>query len=243
MGASHEYKKRDFESEFTEKTDWDDIGSELFQDKREYTWNSEGTLEVSIVPGHEEKKGSELENKLNEYRNSKQAKELEKARFELKRIYRDDNAKIDELYDRAKSGDGEIRILRDTRKTLSKVNYENGTKREAKWAKKYKNRDKKPFFMRKSKWNKIQNAKSKIFFEVENPDYGKITGKYFHADDGTRDGEFYDLIKMEREVKAVKAKAKEYEDEYIFGENEVVLDVFDKKIKEKQARDHRKENQ
>jgi hypothetical protein len=55
-------------------------------------------------------------------------------------------------------------------------------------------------------------------------------------------GEVHDLLKMEKEAEKTKAEAKTYEDQYIFGENEVVMDVFDKKIKEKQARDHREQN-
>jgi hypothetical protein len=47
---------------------------------------------------------------------------------------------------------------------------------------------------------------------------------------------------MEQEAKKTKAEAKIYEDQYVFGENEVVMDVFDKKIREKQARDHREQS-
>ena len=132
------------------------------------------------------------------------------------------------------------------------VNYGNGTKREAKWAHKYQNREKKPFFMRKSKWNKIQEAKTKIFFEVENPDYGKIIKKEFLSDvtrtidnfgrEKIEYSEKHDLLQMEQEAKKTKAEAKIYEDQYVFGENEVVMDVFDKKIREKQARDHREQS-
>jgi hypothetical protein len=83
----------------------------------------------------------------------------------------------------------------------------------------------------------------------------KITKKESVADNGTMSktvdefgrekivfGEVHDLLKMEKEAEKTKAEAKTYEDQYIFGENEVVMDVFDKKIKEKQARDHREQN-
>lgn len=253
MGASYEYKKHDFDSEFTKKTDWDDIGSELFENYEYVGRNEEGRAEKRT--GHMEKEDSELDQKLSEYYSSDRAKQLQKSRSELLKIYDSANTKIDKLYERAKTGDGEIVIERDERRTLPMVNYGNGTKREAKWAHKYQNREKKPFFMRKSKWNKVQEAKSKIFFEIENPDFGKITKKEFVADNGTMSktvdefgrekivfGEIHDLLKMEKEAEKTKAEAKTYEDQYIFGENEVVMDVFDKKIKEKQARDHREQN-
>ena len=250
MGASYEYKKHDFDSEFTKKTDWDDIGSELFEESEYIGRNKKGRAERQ--KGFIEKEDSELDKKLWEYYSSDKAKQLQKSRSELLKIYNSTNKEIDNFYERAKSGDGEIIIERDERKTLPMVNYDNGTKREVKWARKYQNRDKKPFFMRKSKWNKIQEAKTKIFFEVENPDYGKIIKKEFLSDvtrtidnfgrEKIEYSEKHDLLQMEQEAKKTKAEAKIYEDQYVFGENEVVMDVFDKKIREKQARDHREQS-
>ena len=250
MGASYEYKKHDFDSEFTKKTDWDDIGDDIFE-KHEYeAQNENGETEKQF--GFAEKDKSELDEKLKEYRSSEKAKSLNESRQKLEEIYNDKNKLIDDYYSYADKGMGEIVIERDERKTLPMVNYANGTKREAKWANKYQHRDKKPFFMRKSKWNKIQAAKSKIFFEVPNPKYGEITGKKYVSKytPVIRDenGEYYsgrvvvDLLEMEKAAKNTRAEAKVYEDQYIFGENEAVMDVFDKKIREKQARDHRREN-
>ena len=250
MGASYEYKEHDFDSEFTKKTDWDYIGNELFEESKYIDGNEKGRIEGLV--GFTEKEGTELDKKLSEYYSSDKAKRLQKSKSELLKVYNNTNREINNLYERAKSGEGEIIIDRDNRKTLPMTNYDNGTKREAKWAQKYQKREKKPFFMRKSKWNKIQEAKSKIFFEVENPDYGKIIKKDFVTSVTKITDNFgkekiighrgrHNLLKMEQDAKKIKAEAKIYEDKYIFGENEVVMDVFDKKIKEKQARDHREQ--